>query len=154
MRNYIIQIITICFCVFQVNAQNMIFTQDITASRAFNGVFGTATLQIDDAGNDGLITKPLIIAEGFESGLLGTENPFGENDIRIFSRRVNLGQSNNLEIYLTGGTVNTTGDQDYDIIYVNWDNGRDDLRRNAYVLQEVIHWVNQEKADASSTEKT
>ncbi|WP_019037536.1 hypothetical protein [Psychroflexus tropicus] len=139
MKNYITLMI-LCICIFQINAQ--IFTQDITASRAFDGVFGSATLQIDDAGNDGMITRPLIVAEGFESGLLGAENPFGENDIRSFSRGVNLGQSNNLEFFLTGGTVNTTGDQDYDIIYVNWDNGRDDLRRNAYVLQEVINWVN------------
>lgn len=153
MKNYIKIITTLSVFAFQLNAQNMIFTQDITASRAFNGVFGSATLQIDDAGNDGMITRPLIIAEGFESGLLGSENPFGENDIKIFSRRVNLGQSNNLEFFLTGGTVNTTGDQDYDIIYVNWDNGRDDLRRNAYVLQEVIRWVNQEKADVGSIEQ-
>lgn len=109
MRN-LITIITLLFCVFYSNSQNIIFTQDITASRAYDGVFGSATLQIDDAGNDGMITKPLIVAEGFESGLLGAENPFGENDIINFSRSVNSGQSNNLNFFLTGGTVNVTGD--------------------------------------------
>jgi hypothetical protein len=60
-----------------------IYTQPITAVKAFNGVFGSALLQIDDADNDGLITKPLIIAEGFDSGLLDVENEFGENDIQL-----------------------------------------------------------------------
>lgn len=153
MKNYINTALLLFNCIFCINAQNVIFTKDITASKAFNGVFGSATLQIDDAGNDGMITRPLIIAEGFESGLLGTENPFGEQDLNSFSRSVQFSLSADLRDLLNGGTIQTTGDQDYDIIYVNWDNGRDDIRRNAYVLQEVIRWVNQEKADAGSTEQ-
>ncbi|WP_207759841.1 hypothetical protein [Flavobacterium cyanobacteriorum] len=115
MKSFLTLII-LCFCTFQIDAQNIIFTQNITASRAFDGVFGSATLQIDDAGNDGMITRPLIVAEGFESGLLGVENPFGEQDIRTFSRSVNISESTDLEDFLTGGTDITTGDQDYDII--------------------------------------
>lgn len=54
-----------------INAQNnTIFVQPITASKSYQDIFGTATLQIDDAGNDGLITNPLIIAEGLDTGLL------------------------------------------------------------------------------------
>ena len=33
----------------------------------------------------------------------------------------------------------------YDVIYVDWNNGVTFLQRNAYVLQEVIKWVNQNK---------
>jgi hypothetical protein len=124
-----------------------IYTQPITATKAFNGNFGSAMLQIDDAGDDSVITRPLIIAEGFDSGLAGQENEFGENDISSFVRSVNRANSGNLETLLTGGTDVDfqTGDQDYDIIYVNWDNPRAHLQLNAYVLEAVINWVNQEK---------
>lgn len=37
----------------------------------------------------------------------------------------------------------------YDIIYINWDQGRDDLRRNAFLLQDIIEWVNSVKTDPS-----
>lgn len=122
-----------------------IFTQPITATTAYLGGFGSVTLQIDDAHNDGLITKPLIVAEGFDSGLLGIENEFGENDIVSFSRSVNDAGSIGLENFLTGGTNITFGDQDYDIIYVNWDKGNDYLQRNAFALEAVITWVNSVK---------
>lgn len=81
MKNYIITTIII-LCSAQSYAQGMIFTENITATKVHLGQFGAATLQIDDAGNDGLITKPLIVAEGFDSGLLGVENEFGENDLK------------------------------------------------------------------------
>ena len=122
-----------------------IYIQPITATKAFNGVFGTAMLQIDDAGDDGLITKPLIVAEGFESGLIGVENEFGENNLERFSRSIQLSTSSDLQNLLNGGTIADTGDQDYDIIYVNWDSPRAHLQLNAYVLEEVISWVNREK---------
>lgn len=82
MKNYIITAIILINCVFQSHTQGMIFTENITATKAHLGQFGSATLQIDDAGNDGLITKPLIVAEAFDSGLLGVEYEFGENDLK------------------------------------------------------------------------
>src|SRR5690554_2472064 len=42
--------------------------------------------------------------------------------------------------------------KEYDIIYVDWNNGVDYLQRNAYALQAVIAWVNQEKNENNSTE--
>ena len=45
---------------------------------------------------------------------------------------------------MTDLTINNTAD-DYDIIYVNWDNGTDFIQRNAYVLEAVIKWVNDNK---------
>lgn len=42
-----------------------IYNQNIMATKSHLGQYGKVTLQIDDAGRDGLITRPLIIAEGF-----------------------------------------------------------------------------------------
>ena len=100
---------------------NRIYSQPFPATQMYLGQFGKATLEIDDARSDGLITKPLIVAEGFDSGLLGVESGLGDNDLDSFIRSVNRSDSNNIEFFLTGGTRFTAGDQDYDIIYVNWD---------------------------------
>lgn len=153
MKNHIITVIILIFCAFQAYTQGMIFTENITATKAHLGQFGSGTLQIDDAGNDGLITKPLIVAEGFDTGLQGVENEFGENNINSFIRGVNDPNSFNLEQLITGGTNEIFGDQDYDIIYVNWDNPRDYLERNAFVLEQVITWVNDQKVASGSTEQ-
>lgn len=101
-----------------------------------DGISNSATIQIDYIGSNpcGSITRPLIIAEGFESGLLGNENPLGDNDIDEFldeARGPSIDLRNEID--------------DFDIIYVNWDNGKDDIRRNAALLQDIITWVNETK---------
>jgi hypothetical protein len=101
--------------------------------REFEGSANSATIQIRYASGNPCnnITKPLIVAEGFESGLLGNENPLGENNIRNF-----ILETSNQAGQLSAEINN------FDIIYVNWDNGRDDIRRNALLLEDIIEWVN------------
>jgi len=142
MKNIILLLI-IAFG-FQMNAQT-IYTQPITATKAYQSVYGTATIQIDDAGSDGLLTKPLIVVEGLDTGLLAQTGNMGDTDITTFSKETQKSLSSELQTLLNGGTIFTSGDQDYDIIYVNWDNGTDYIQRNAYVLEEVIDWVNENK---------
>tara|TARA_R110002096_G_scaffold120290_4_gene260606 strand:- start:2574 stop:5831 length:3258 start_codon:yes stop_codon:yes gene_type:complete len=116
------------------------------AEIAYLGIEGTANITLDDAGNDCKITRPLIVVEGFDAGgLLNPETPLGTSNIRTFSRGIEESQSNTLRNLLTGLTEATPSDQDYDIIYIDWDNGVDYLQRNAYVLEEVINWVNDNK---------
>lgn len=109
--------------------------------RTFNSVANKARLQIDYALNDCVIRRPLIIVEGFDSGILGAESIYGEEDYLRF-REVSL---------FSAGTNLPAEIFTYDIIYVNWNKGNDDLRRNAYLLQDIIKWVNAQKAAAGST---
>jgi hypothetical protein len=39
----------------------------------------------------------------------------------------------------------------YDIVYIDFTKNTDDIRRNAVLFQEVVRWVNQQKAQAGST---
>lgn len=103
----------------------------ITATKQYLGVAGSATLQIRDSGCNG-IRKPLIVAEGFDPAILAPENIHGVNDIDGFINSVENSNSINLL-----DEVDT-----YDIIYVNWDDSFAHIQRNAYVLEEVIRWVN------------
>ena len=118
---------------------------ELTASEAYLGQNASLKVTFDDADDDCQIRKPLIVAEGFDVGtLLNPENQFGTNNINIFKESIQL--SNNLEIKnLLSVNINDYTSQEYDIIYVDWENGVDYLQRNALALQEVIEWVNTNK---------
>ena len=120
----------------------------ITATKAYLGEFGSATLQIVYNTNGCNITRPLIVAEGLDTGLLGQAGSLGDNSLKDFIDEVDFSDSMELEnLLLDENNVNS-----YDIIYVNWDNGTDYIQRNAYVLEEVIKYVNEQKALAGSSE--
>ena len=108
----------------------------ITATTAYNGWYGSATVYVRYANGGNTITKPLIVAEGFDTGIILTpEQEAGDNNIDYFLRDINNSFSN-LPIETN----------QYDIIYVDWNNGVDFIQRNAFVLEEVIKWVNQNKS--------
>ena len=121
--------------------------KDITATLAHNGSFGSAKVVIDYASADRKIRKPLIVVEGFDQGALtNPEDEYGITDYSDFVNIVNLSNSFELRSLLT-----INGSQQYDIIWVDWNNGTDYIQKNAYVLEEVIKWVNAEKlANGSS----
>ena len=115
---------------------------NIQADEAYQGVLGRAYVTIDYITGNTTITNPLIVAEGFDVGhILMPEAQFGLNDIDIFMRDVRdeTFQESRLRQFLDGNN------QEYDIIYVDWQNGTDFMQRNAYVLEAVIKWVNDEK---------
>lgn len=120
--------------------------QNITASRAYLGRRGSATLQIVYGSNDCRMRNPLIVAEGLDTGLLAESGRIGDNDLNSFLDDIVFSNSFALQNLITRNS-----NVDYDVVYVNWDNGTDHLQRNAFVLQEVIAWVNAQKAAAGST---
>ncbi|MFD1015465.1 hypothetical protein [Winogradskyella rapida] len=118
---------------------------EFVGTQNYLGQTNTATIEIDYLGSndcDDGITKPLIVVEGFDSGLLGMENGLGDVDYERFFKEATI-NAGNLGITIT----------DYDIIYVNWDKGRDHLQRNALLLEDIIQWVNSEKTANGSTEQ-
>lgn len=113
----------------------------ITATTPYNNGYGSATLYIRYAYGGNTIRKPLIVVEGFDSGVILTpEKEGGDNNINDFIFKVNNSSSN------LPGELNS-----YDIIYVDWNVGVDFIQKNAYVLEEVIKYVNTRKAQAGST---
>ncbi len=121
--------------------------KDITATLAYNGSFGSAKVVIDYASADRKIRMPLIVVEGFDQGALtNPEEEYGITNYLDFKTIVNNSQSAQLQSLLTNA-----GTKQYDIIWVDWNNGTDYIQKNAYVLEEVIKWVNAEKlANGSS----
>ncbi|HRM47182.1 MAG TPA: hypothetical protein PLD64_12275, partial [Flavobacterium sp.] len=129
--------------------------KDITATLAYNGGFSSAKVVIDYASSDRKIRRPLIVVEGFDQGALtNPEEEFGITSYEDFKRIVGNSQSLELETLLKDQKDiygNIIKYKDYDIIWVDWNNGTDYIQKNAYVLEEVIKWVNAEKlANGSS----
>lgn len=119
-------------------ASSTIYSHNITATKNYNGAFGTVKLTIDDTNNDG-IRKPLIVAEGFDAGIiLSPESVNGMNTYASFRNTVANGG-----IELRSLIYNNN--KQYDIIYVDWDNGVDYLQKNAFALEAVIAWINSVK---------
>ena len=102
-----------------------------------------ATLYIKLAPGHTQITKPLIVAEGFDMGAIITPSrEAGLTNIDGFIRSLTYeNYDSTLRYYLSSN---------YDIIYVDWNNGVDYIQNNAALLVEAIQWVN---ANKSSTEK-
>ena len=111
------------------------FKTTVTATTSFYGKHATATLFIRDVNDDG-IRNPLIVAEGFDTGvILNPEQEAGDNNIEDFIDEVDESNS-----FLLQNEIDT-----YDIIYVDWDNGVDFIQRNAFAFEEAIRWVNDNK---------
>jgi len=120
--------------------------QRITATIPHLGRYASANLTIDLIDGNTQITKPLIVAEGFDLGVvINPENVNGNFDYYNFRDFLSEG-GNELRNLIWANN------KQYDIIYVDWGNGVDYMQRNAYALEEVIKWVNQQKANAGSTE--
>ncbi|MGH2643348.1 MAG: esterase/lipase family protein, partial [Chitinophagaceae bacterium] len=92
------------------------------------------------------ITKPLIIAEGFDPWKY--ETPYDS------ANNVSFDDFWEGKLYgFYGDTLSNLLDNNYDIIYLDYNDGTDDITRNAALLEEVIQKVDSLKALAGSTEK-
>lgn len=143
----IILVLIVCgFC--NAQSQPEYFEQKIIATKAHLGGFSRVNLIIDDANGDNEITKPLIVVEGFDPGRkIIPEEKYGITNYDDFKFTISQSNSNSLINLIENKNI-----KEYDIIYVDWENGVDYMERNAYALEEVIKWVNTQKAAANSTE--
>ncbi len=117
----------------------------IVATEAFNGQFAQGTMLIQYANPALGLQHPLIVAEGFDPGrLLNPELPYGDTKIDNFLDDTQ--DNNDLQNILIDNPQ-------FDIVYVDWRNGTDDIKKNALLLKEVIREVNKRKALAGSTDK-
>jgi len=117
---------------------------DVPIVASSNGAKATLRIQYAPSHN-GQIKKPFIIAEGFDSrSLLRPESSGGDRTIKNFT--------DDLHPYYAGYTLHNLLTQEYDLIYIDWKNGTDNIKSNSEVLREVIKWVNQKKSQAGSTE--
>ncbi|MCZ8072459.1 MAG: esterase/lipase family protein [bacterium] len=106
---------------------------------------GFSFATIATAGNDGILDKPLILAEGFDP-----ENSFNFLSYRDNKDALSVAVDRAFAGQTLAQALETAG---YDLIFVNFGQGGDDIKRNAYLLENIIQWVNQQTAAVGSTQK-
>jgi len=116
------------------------YMSDIPWAKTAQHSGGTIQVWLSPYNYSGQIKKPLIVAEGFD--------PFNSTDIydflRFSSSPNSFGTINCP--YPGGGTLKNKIDfAQFDIIYLDYKDGMDDIWRNAQLFKEVIQWVNGQK---------
>ncbi|MCX2494761.1 T9SS type A sorting domain-containing protein [Pedobacter sp. PF22-3] len=118
----------------------------VTATNAFTGEYAEGYMTIRYSNPALGLRNPLIIAEGFDNGhITSPEEEFGENTINSFLRNVNAANSDFKNLLIDF--------PQYDIVYVDYKIGTDNIKKNAQLLKQVIRQVNSMKADNGSTAK-
>ena len=108
---------------------------------------GTASVTVATAGTDGILDKPLIFVEGFD--------PLNQYDYYSLLDPTIVG---NLTIQVNVDFQGETLAQlleanNYDLVFVNFNNNSDDIKKNAYIVENLIYWVNQQVVANGSTNK-
>jgi hypothetical protein len=109
------------------------------STESFNGKQAKGLITVKYAQADHQLHKPLIVVEGFDTGIYSNpENLVGNGGLDAFLEEIK--ESNDLKNLV----INIP---QYDIIYIDWKDGTEDLRLNALLLKTVIRCVNQVKVD-------
>lgn len=117
---------------------DVIFDEESITGDPYQGTSATGLVTVELAPGHTELTKPLIVVEGFDP-----ENEFNYTrlintaNVGSINRVINLG--NNL-------TLNQAiEDEDYDLVFVDFEDSTTHIQRNAYMLEAVIDWVNDQK---------
>jgi hypothetical protein len=125
-----------------------------SGTRPYNGGTSNALVTVGLGCGNTQITKPLIYIEGFDPPRPGEVQPTGGyGKLRYDVLGLILGAPRNdlnnnqviLKQYLE--------EEGYDLIYIDFESSVTYIERNAYLVEEIIEWVNQQKAAAGSVEK-
>ena len=111
-----------------------------------NHAGGRVFVSYDNNDAEQTINKPLIVVEGYDVSAIAPD--LQENySYTDFVSDLNRNRS---EYDFNSQLDDIAG---YDLIFLDYNDGADDILRNAELLEEVIIWVNQQKAQAGSTEQ-
>ncbi len=119
-----------------IQRENIPFVTDVHSG-------GTVEYRLSPYNTSGRIRKPLIVAEGFDVSVIMNEN--FNADLESFLRPNRIGT---IDVSYPNDNGNLLDDLDlagYDIIYLDYKNGIDDIWRNAKLFRQVIEWVNANK---------
>jgi hypothetical protein len=107
---------------------------------------GNVYVKYSSRGTERQITKPLIVAEGYDAHRIAPDL----NENYSFARFINSISNQPSPYDFNRQLDNLAG---YDLIFLDYTDGTDDIKRNAALFKEVIAWVNTQKAAAGSTEQ-
>lgn len=108
---------------------------------------GLALIRYSSKNTTGKLKKPLIVAEGFDAHSVAPNIVPANYSYYDFIQAINAPK----ELYDFSYYLDDVAG--YDIVFVDYNKGTDDIKRNAALLEDIITWVNQQKALNGSTEQ-
>ena len=111
---------------------------------------GKVTVRFGGAqGSRNRITKPLIVAEGYDPSSIApkVQENYGIDEFLTSIQRFSFAGGGNFYNALQ----DQFGPNGYDIVFIDYNNGTDDIRRNAALFEEVVRWVNDQKVGGTSS---
>ena len=115
----------------------------ISASSLHSG--GKMQISYASSNTSRQLRKPLIIAEGFDVYKIMPKT-FNTDLNNFLNSNKSAGNFGTIDLNYSGGNLRGNIDfTQYDIVYLDYNEGTDDIRRNAKLLEEVIDWVNAHK---------
>ncbi|KQM75240.1 hypothetical protein ASE74_20695 [Pedobacter sp. Leaf216] len=109
---------------------------------------GRTFVRYSSQNSTGHLRKPLIVAEGFDPSAtaptLGGANYTHTDFVKALTRVSDLGYDFNYQLDDVAG---------YDLVFIDYNNGTDDIVRNANLFKSVLSWVNADKALGGSTQQ-
>ncbi|MDR2064139.1 MAG: T9SS type A sorting domain-containing protein [Prevotellaceae bacterium] len=130
-----------------MSAGNNTIDTAVTISATSQHSGGKIQIKYSNYNSSKTIKKPLIVAEGFDASIItGKEynmdiNDFIYNEYPTSTGTININYFYNYHRNL----YNEINLAEYDIVYLDYNNGVDDIWRNAQLFREVIEWVNANK---------
>ncbi|WP_179223113.1 DNRLRE domain-containing protein [Pontibacter ummariensis] len=111
-------------------------TPDLIQPFAATGLHSGGEALISYGAGHSTITKPLIVVEGYDASDVapGLAGPY---DYRSFINAIDRP-----EFFRFNDQLDIAG---YDLIFLNFNDGVDDITRNAALFEEVVNWVNTQK---------
>ena len=107
-----------------------------------------AIVEIEYGCGEQKLRKPLILMDGFNPAELTPENPRGLT-YESFIDYMDKFATKYFDYYPLKANLEEGG---YDIVYIDFDHGAGDLRKNADIVKKTIERVNEIKAENNSTE--
>lgn len=119
-----------------------------TGVRQFNGSTGGALVTIALGCGNVKLTKPLIVVEGFDPPQrpFADQNHFDNFRNGLDQQRIDI----NGNPIILGADLENSG---YDLVFIDFDDGGDYIQRSAYLVEEIILWVNAQLVNNGSAQQ-
>ncbi|MFZ6012150.1 MAG: hypothetical protein ACOYXT_17545 [Bacteroidota bacterium] len=116
--------------------------------KPYQGRTAGALVTVEYTNSEREIRKPLIVIEGFDPWRILTPDDNKTNF--SFSDAINDDGPQGLRVGLTDNSnghnlSELLSNANYDLIFIDFDDGTDHIQRNAYLVENVIEWVNSVK---------
>lgn len=122
---------------------------DFISPKPYQGRTGRAKVSVMYAGAEKVIRKPLIVVEGFDPWkILHPNNPNENYDVYdfLFGNQISNGLNVEIGVDYPGQTLyGALWQNNYDIIFIDFDDCTDYIQRNAFLVANIIQWVNAKK---------